>query len=228
MDCRSVQKSLSTHLDGKLAATESRKVRAHVQACPECEVRLYQTAQVRAALAGLCPAVPPVDLTAMLRITASRERERRIARRNPIRYLAGRLRLWADGLMRPVALPAAGGLISALLLFALLVPSISFRRFPIENDVSLGIFTDPSVKSLSPFGFTEPGDYTIEVDIDRDGRMVDFRITQGPHLSQNSEVRRSIENDLLFTEFSPATAFGRPISGKLMLSLRRVGIFIRS
>ena len=37
--------------------------------------------------------------------------------------------------------------------------------------------------------------------------------------SPTTRVRRSLENMLLFTEFTPATAFGQPTAGKIRLYL---------
>jgi len=129
--------------------------------------------------------------------------------------------------MRPMALPFAGGLISAVLLFSMLMPGISIRRLPISNDVPVDWFTSPAVKAQTPFGFNED-EFVVEVQVDEQGRMVDYRITQGPSLAKNSDFRRAIENNLLFTEFVPATAFGRPTSGKMYLQFRRFGIHVTS
>jgi hypothetical protein len=55
-------------------------------------------------LRSLRPRVPPSGLTTSLRVLASRERQRRLGADWP-----GRLRLFAANLMRPLALPLAGG-----------------------------------------------------------------------------------------------------------------------
>jgi hypothetical protein len=41
------------------------------------------------------------------------------------------------------------------------------------------------------------------------------------------QLRRSIENNLLFTTFQPATAFGLPIAGKIRISFRSSRIDVR-
>jgi len=40
-------------------------------------------------------------------------------------------------------------------------------------------------------------------------------------------LRHSIENSLLFTEFWPATNFGRPIAGTIRISFRSSHIDVR-
>jgi hypothetical protein len=130
--------------------------------------------------------------------------------------------------MRPLALPFAGGLVSAILLFSMLVPTFSFsfqRTF--GDDVPVALFTEPAVKSQSPFGYPEE-DLAVEVLVDGNGRMIDYTITQGPDLPKNSETRRAIENMLLYTEFTPATAFGQPRFGKMFLQINRTHVNVKS
>ena len=43
----------------------------------------------------------------------------------------------------------------------------------------------------------------------------------------NSKLDTNIANILFFSSFKPATLFGRPTSGKLVLSFRRSHIFVR-
>jgi len=198
-----------------------------VRGCLKCELQLEQALRLRQALAALPQEQPPAELAASLRVIASRERARRIARNDVWSYYRDRFRLVVDNLMRPVALPFAGGLISAVLLFSMLMPGISIRRLPISNDVPVDWFTSPAVKAQTPFGFNED-EFVVEVQVDEQGRMVDYRIAQGPALTKDSEFRRAIENNLLFTEFVPATAFGRPTSGKMYLQFRRFGIHVTS
>ena len=49
---------------------------------------------------------------------------------------AGRVQLVFENLMRPMALPFAGGVLSALVMFAMLVPSLAFPH-NFRNDVPL-------------------------------------------------------------------------------------------
>jgi hypothetical protein len=165
-------------------------------------------------------------LNSALRVMASRERTRRLARQHPFRESADRFRLWVDNLMRPLAIPLAGGLISAMLLFSMLMPSLaSVRNF--SNDVQVALFTEPAVKAQNPFALPDE-DFVVEVIIDGQGRMIDYTITQGPSVVKNNELRRAIENKLLFMEFTPATAFGKPRFGKMYLSFNRTNITVKS
>jgi hypothetical protein len=186
---------------------------------------------VARALKNLPVFSPPEELSTRLYVMASRERMRRLSNSSPaaaLRHYGERVRLWMDNLMRPLALPFAGGLLSALLLFSMLVPNILMHRYPSTNDVPIGLYTEATVKTISPFGFNDD-DFVVEVSVDGQGRMVDYSIAaHGQHLTNDPELRRSLENNLLFTEFTPATAFGQPTFSKIFLSFYRSHINVKS
>ena len=57
----------------------------------------------------------------------------------------------------------------------------------------------------------------MDLQLDDQGQIVDFTIVSAPG-QQSETVRRSIENSLLFTEFWPATTFGRGVAGTVRIS----------
>ncbi len=196
----------------------------HLAHCRDCALNWEQLSRVRTALKSLPARRPPEELTMALRVLASRERVRRLLRRSPaamLAYLAERVWLWCDNLMRPVALPAAGGLVSALLLFSILLPSIAFHHSSANDVPLLGLYRDATIQSTAPFGFNDD-DFVLEVMVDNRGRMVDYSITEGDCLRQDIRLRRSIENNLLFTGFTPATSFGQPTYGKVFVSFSKI------
>jgi hypothetical protein len=230
MICRSVQNSLSALLDGSLPGDARQNVLKHLARCGECALAYEQLLEVLQALKELPMLSPPEHLAMSLAAMASRERERRLNRRNLATWVEHRgeqARLWVDNLMRPLALPLAGGLLSALLLFSILVPSIAFSRHPILRDVPISIFTEAALKSQSPFGFNDD-DFVLEVLVDEQGRMVDYTVAEGLRLDLDPQLQRSIENNLLFTEFHPATAFGQPTSSKMFVSFKRSHYTVKS
>lgn len=223
MNCHRVRRGLSEHLDGRLSSAERELLVSHLNQCRDCALIFQQMLRVRKAMKALPVWRPPAQLTSVLRVVASRERVRRVVRSSPAAwaaYLGGRMRLWVDNLMRPVALPFAGGLISAIILFSMLVPSILFHR-AVANDVPLyGLYREATVASPAPFGFGEDN-FILEVTVDRNGRMVDYSIADGEELIRNPRLRRAIENYVLFTGFSPARTFGQPTFGKVTVSFSR-------
>lgn len=201
---------------------------AHISQCHACGSRLRELVSVRSALRGLPQNVPPAELSTALRVIASRERQRALLRGHWFSTVSTRFRLWADNLMRPLALPFAGGLVSAILLFSMLLPSFALHRV-VGNDIPVGLFTEPSIKAQMIFGDTDYDmDCVIDVLVDDQGRMVDYSPAKGSRLPANPDLRRTIEKQLLFTEFTPATMFGQPTFGRVRVSFQRRSIDIKS
>jgi anti-sigma factor RsiW len=161
MNCKTVQNSLSERLDGCLPKEEREEVALHLARCRPCQARWEEMVRMRAAVRALPVKAAPAGLNTALLVIASRERARVAARQGMFGAFANRLRLWADDLMQPRALPFAGGLISAVVLFALLIPSFAFR--PVAADAgSIVVFTEPELKGRLPFGFdSDTADFVV-------------------------------------------------------------------
>ncbi len=183
-------------------------------------------ARVKDALGKLPAAAPPPHLASMLRVVASQERNRRLAWSQPFKHAGERVQLWMDNLMRPLALPFAGGLVSAVLLFGMLIPCFGFQRDFGSYDVPLDfLFTSPAVRSQNSLGISTSDDVVLRVVTDVQGKAIDYTIVSGP---KDYETKREIENKLLFMEFKPATAFGSPTFGELYLTFSRDQVNVKS
>ena len=127
-----------------------------------------------------------------------------------------RVRLLIDNLMRPLAVPCFGGFASALFIFGTLMPNLGFLRNP-ANDRPSALFTGASVDSVADFGTPSKtnDDTLIEVQVDGQGRMVDYYVPQGKMTSE-------IGNILLFSTFTPATKFLQPAAGRVMIRVSRI------
>jgi hypothetical protein len=222
MNCRTVRTKLLAEFDRSTPIAERQAVAAHLRVCRSCSQIGAEREGVRAAMRALPQMAPPADLFVRLRVIASKEQQRRAA--GWLRRTTTHAQLLFDGLMRPLALPLAGGICSALLLFALLVPS--FAWVPSAQDVPIGLSTEATVKSMTPVGF-EDGEAVVDVTIDDQGRMVDFRIVHAQGGELNQSFRRSVENALLFTVFTPRTAFGQPVGGRLRLTFRSSSVEVK-
>jgi len=229
MNCKNVQRAISVSVDGVLPASEERELSLHLSGCRECAQLRDQMFQLRTTLRKLPVRVPPPYLTTMLRVSASRERVRQLAGagyRAGFSAWAGRVRLWADNLMRPLALPLAGGFLSAVVLLGMLVPTFCMRLDK-SHDVPFGMSTQAAVKTPSPFGFVDE-DVTVDVQIDEQGRMTDYSIPGLEGVPKDPDLRRGIENALLFAEFTPAhNALGQPIAGPIRLYIRRSQVVVK-
>ncbi len=230
MDCYRVRRSLAGVCDGSLSPDERREIRLHLARCHNCASLSQQYVRERQALRALPVLRPPAHLLASLRILASRERARRefgIGMPGAVNRWLVRTRLWMDAMMKPLALPLAGGLVSAVVLFALVVPNFfAPHRITHAADVPTMLSTEPIFVGMGPFGFG--GDeVVVELTVDSQGRFVTYSIPNGQSLVQDPGARRSIENALLFARFSPGTTFGRAAASKLRITLRRSIIDVR-
>src|SRR6185437_13509442 len=115
MSCDRVQERISSFLDRRLAPSERDAMAAHVASCRRCSVRVESVKALRNATGRLSRAPLPPGLTDRLRVLASHERARQLARISPAVRLArwsDRLSLCFNNLMKPLAFPFAGGLVS--------------------------------------------------------------------------------------------------------------------
>ncbi len=219
MTCWRVERRLSAYLENAVAETERQQLRAHVVSCSGCTAKVQSQRQMRSSLRSLPRLEPPSDLAIRLRVHASKERHTDRTPGSRLRRWRANAKLTLDNLMKPIALPAAGGLCTALLLFGTLVPAFTPSRIMVEDVplCDLNPSTSPVLRTLAPFGFSSYGDAEVDLKIDGHGRIVNVSILGGTGHEQDA-LRRSIENNLLFTTFTPATAYGVPIPATLRLS----------
>ena len=188
----------------------------------ETELELLQDEKLTRVLRNLPRRVAPPDLTSRLRIVASRERLRTLGR--DIAF-SDRCRLFFDNLMRPMALPFAGGIFSTVLLFSMCMMPMYSVHASSTTDIPTGLHTDAELLLTAPIA-AAPGDVIVDVTIDAEGRMIDYKIVCGD-AADDVTLRRSIEGTLLLARFVPATAFGQPVAGRIRLSLRTSSVDVK-
>jgi hypothetical protein len=181
-------------------------------------------------LRSLPPRVPPAGLTTSLRVIASRERKRLVEKRSlgPI-FVAwlDRTRFMLQDLLRPLMLPATGGLFSAVVLFSMwVVPTYPMRaKMPLDipADFATADVVDV-VKGSAGVGLRDS--VLLDVEVDDQGHFVDYQVVSGASAVSDPTTRRRVENLLYFTKFAPATSFGMPMAGRArILLLPRSWIF---
>ena len=173
-------------------------------------------------LRSLPPRVPPTGLAMSLRVIASRERQRFVEQRDMGGVFAtwlGRTRLTLRDMLRPLMLPAAGGVFSAVVLFSMwVVPTYPLRAKTSSIDIPTNLTTSVDVvNSSAATGLADS--VLVDIDVDDQGRMVDYQVVSGASVVADPTTRRRMENMLLFIKFSPATSFGMPMAGKARVLL---------
>lgn len=221
MECQQIRATLSAFQDGCVVESERRAVSAHLKKCSDCAAHLDQLTAVRRSLRAMPRRPMPANLTLSLRALASREsafRRRYTGFRGWVQNQADQLSLFSNNLMKPIALPAAGGLASAVLLFSMVMTNFQgIVRQPL-NDIPLAIATEPTVRSMMLD--VSDAEFTVDVFVDEQGRVIDYSFPDGYGSMNTSQMRRKLENSLLFTEFSPATSFGQPTAGWVRMKFK--------
>ena len=180
-------------------------------------------------LRTLSAKVPPAELRTMLRVIASRERQRRLAHRNfgaIWKFWQDRAELFFDNVVRSLALPFAGGVCSTVVLFSMFVVPVYPLLTRGDADVPTILNTPVSVKSMAPFSVGDT-DVVVDVVVDGQGRMTDYAIVAGASVLANPQTRRRLENALVFSNFTPATSFGQPMMSKMRLWFHSSRIDVR-
>ena len=131
MSCENVQELISLFVDGRMPEAERDSVLAHTGVCRDCATHLAALETNRATMRRMAQAPMPAALATRLSVLASHERERQLGRvsvSERLRRIAAKIDLTVDNLMRPVALPVTGGVLTTLLAFGLIMPSLSFSH----------------------------------------------------------------------------------------------------
>lgn len=228
MSCDHVQERISSILDQRLAAAEQENVLAHIRSCRDCSTRWELTRDLRAAMRRMNHAPMPTGLADRLRVVASHEHARAVARASfaaRVEQFSDRISLVFDNMMRPLALPFAGGLVSALMIFGFLVPTLTFTHA--YADQALFTYADGKVMIMGTNGAYLPAQESdnaprierpdartpetanvVDLTIDPNGRVWDWNVARG-------ELTPDLANIIMFGQFSPATNLGVPIPSKV-------------
>jgi hypothetical protein len=226
MSCERIEERIYSHIDGRATGEEQEHLLAHLELCGSCRAHFRSIETLRTGLRKLDRASIPARLAVELRVLASHERVRQLSRRSfsaRLRYWGERVRLQFDNLMRPVALPVAGGLLSALLLFGFLLPTLSFK-YNVGGELPLSLRSDPDGKIVDWMG-DQPrlesvdadvalDETVVEVIIDPQGRVFDYDVRQG-------QLTPEMQNILMFSKFTPAMFFYQPAWGRKLVVIPR-------
>ena len=229
MSCEYARARISSLLDHGLEDQERHDTLAHLESCGQCHDEYQALEKQRLAMRSMEElAVPPV-LTHRLRVLASHERVRQMARASlsaRLRDMADNARLFRDNMMRPVALPVGGGLLSAILLFSILAPGLNFNR-NLESDASvISLVTLPEGRVVGASGevyrpemvssIPSSTDSTlVELSVDRYGHVSDWKVLRG-------EMTPDVKSIIVLSVFDPGTYFGVPTDSKILVSLHSV------
>jgi len=222
--CEAVQAGFTEYLDGRLNGRAMQRIAAHLEGCRECGREWEWLRQTQSSLFELGSIPEPEDLLLRIRVAVSHERAR--SRRGRFHGLN---MAWKNT-VGPFLLQAGAGFASAVLLLGTVILLVTMFAQPetaqASKDEPLGNPTAPRLVSLSAgAGDNQIGDLSgpvvVEVYINDQGHMYDYRIVSGP---TDEATKSQIENMLLTSQFDPARFFGQPVRGLAVLSFSGISV----
>lgn len=221
MNCQQARRHLPGYLDGAIASQEHFYLRGHLETCVECREELESFRRLSVCLANVQRVNAPIDLAARIRVQASQARTF-VGR---MRHAWSRAELSFENIFRPLAVPATGGIVTALVVFALVVQNV-LVGVPvgfIPNDLPLNLVQPAQLESLAPFALPgivatgakdDSGRLLLEATLNAHGDVVSYKILSGPN---DLSVQHQLDQILLFSRFRPRLNFGRPTDGGRVL-----------
>jgi Putative zinc-finger len=220
-DCAAVRASFSAYLDGAITGIQMASLDRHLKSCDDCSTEFTAWRSVQAALGELRPLQVPSSLQRQLRTAMSIERERGT-------YLSplGRLAAAWKSSIAPVAFRFAGGLAATLVVAAGITYVFGTGIAVQANDDRMAHLIGPHLLySYVPPQPIETGrdvlPIIVQVKINAEGRAYDYTILEGP---DDAAVRLAVEQNLLASIFKPATVFGIPVRGEMVLTYTSVSV----
>lgn len=228
MTCWTIRDKLPGYLDGALPSREHKPVSEHLDFCADCRLELERYRKLSKLMGRIEPVAPPADLAVRIRVAASLAR----ARKSVWSRVWDTAALVLENILEPVAVPATGGVMATMLVFALVLQNL-FIGVPVgavPNDVPTNLMQPARLESLSPFPMANEGASAnaesdlllIEAIVNERGDAVGYNILAGP---DNKTVRKQLDHLMLFTRFRPQMSFGRPVpGGRVVLSFSEIRV----
>jgi hypothetical protein len=208
MTCFTAKRKSTPYVDGRLREREQSRVDDHLRACDPCASYFDQLRLLRSGLLSLPARTAPSMLGTKLRVIASREKQA-LAGSNGSRlaFLWKKWKMRVDELMRPLTIPATGGLLSSLLLFTTFASAIGTQTHAVGYEVPV-FFEDRADANLLPLSVTTS--VLFNISLDGKGRIQDYLVREASD-SFTGDPSRLVSNNIVLPKF-PSRAVGGDIS----------------
>ena len=230
--CESIRTAFSSYLDGAVNGREMQRIAAHLETCTGCDEEFGAWQAMQQTLSSLRTSKAPDDLGLRLRLAISREQAARRSKWRDSVALA-----W-ENTLRPLALQASAGLACALTLVGTIVLLLGVVTPPnavLADDEPLGAITAPRYlySAVSPQPIVIPardsnGEYgatiIVEAMVNSAGRVYDYTVVSAPDGPDASAIQSQIADQLLLSVFRPASVFGVPVKGRVVMTFAGVSV----
>lgn len=200
MTCYSAKRQSTAFLDKRLRAREHARVAAHLYDCASCASYFEQVNSLRSGLHALPRVATPPGLKTALRVMASRERqviEETHGERWKLTWNRWKFRLRV--MLEPITIPAAGGILSSLILFGTLAFAIdTASQAAVSYEVP--ITDDDATANLVPVELNSK-EVILTMSLDSDGHIQDYAVQDGAQ-SFTGDTARLQYNNIALPNFS--------------------------
>ena len=213
MTCFGAKRHSTAYLDGRLDAIKRSQVKAHVLSCESCSSHFEQIGAVKGALNNVPRPFAPAQLRTQLRVIASRERQL-IELNGGSRLLAAwdRWRFRMDQMMRPITIPATGGLLSSLILFGTLAFTIGTTTRVVSYEIPIAYQNEAEANQL-PFEL-RTAKVILNMSFDASGHLQDYAFADGSAIDSG----RLQYTNVMMPQFPSVLALAHPTSGDIRIS----------
>jgi hypothetical protein len=220
--CVRIRSFFSAYLDGAVSGKRMQEIARHLDSCEGCTREFSAMRTMQKSLATLGSLKAPADLGLKLRLAISHEQ----ARRRSSWFDAVSLK-W-DNAVRPMLVQVSAGFAGAVVLvggIALLLGMVAAPEPVLANDEPLGAITVPHYlySAVDPRAIVTSHDTMIVVEayVNSQGRVYDYNIVSGPI---EATVRNQVVDQLLNSVFEPASIFGAPVRGRVVLTFSGISV----
>ncbi len=215
MTCWSAKRRVTDFVDGRLRKREHSRVEVHLRNCDACTLLVHQMRSMRSSLIDLPRPVAPSSLRSKLQVMASRERQLQIETDGSrLRRLWNGWKFRMDQLMRPLTIPATGGVVSSVLLFGALAFTIGTTTRQVAYEVPV-IYADRVDANLVPLQLRSS--VVLTLSLDGRGRITDYEVRDGSG-GFVGDASRLQYNNISMPEFPSVLALAQPTIGDIRIS----------
>lgn len=236
MTCTRIMRFLPGYLDGALpeglGAEIHAEVGSHLETCPSCRHELERYRRIQRMMSVAARPAPPPELGVRIRTAVSSARAIG-GFTGRLRRTKDRLELMLENIFEPLALPATGGIVVALLVFALIYQVLG-AGMPVgaaTPDSPTNLLQPARLEVLAGFQMSQLEEITrtggqhpllVEAMVNADGQAVSYRVISG---QVDVNMQRELDQVLFFSRFRPQMSFGRPTSGgRVILSFSQIRV----
>jgi hypothetical protein len=219
--CEQMRGEFSAYLDGEMSGRQMAAISSHLDTCSDCAAEFTAWRDVQNALGQVGSAVAPARLQARLRAAIADE----FVKGSHLPWNRRLVSMW-DRTLAPLAFRVSAALAIALMLLGGLGWVFATPIAVQANDDGLADLRAPRYlySQVPPLALELNADVpvVIEAQIDASGRVYNYSVLEGT--LSDPVLKQQLEQNLLASIFRPASVFGTPVKGHVVLTFAGISV----